>query len=297
MLNRPIVKNSILIGIPTIISAIGIIMTLNLFSSYKNLFIIATILLLIVFIIFLVYYGKQEEEIIKESDKLKTTITSLKKVLGINSKIVISIVSLLEDWNRNINKIANDIKKTGEANVKDWDYEKICTDICVSCKDAIVKFIGIEDDTDISVSLVKYYHLDNLDYVKMIAHSSPQTARPDVYDKEELLKDCMYQYARMIREGNRDIFVLENKEKIRQCFYKKNPETDLSKYNQYIAIPIICPHNKYLGILQIVAKYNLVIMNTDVELKKFGETYMTPFAELFVLAEKIEKGIFVKPIK
>ena len=44
----------------------------------------------------------------------------------------------------------------------------------------------------------------------MIAHSSPQTAKPDVYDKEELLQECMYQYAKMIREQKRTIFALEN---------------------------------------------------------------------------------------
>lgn len=297
MLNKPIIKNAILIGIPTIISAFGIIMTLDILDNYKNLFIISTVILLIIFISFLVYYGKQEDKTINENEKLKATISSINKVLGINSKIVVSFISLLENWNRDINKIANDIKKNGMANEKDWDYEKICTDICVSCKDSIIKFTEIDNDTDVSVSLIKYYNLDDNDYVKMVAHSSPQTAKPDVYDKEENLNECMYQYARMIRERNREIFVLESSEKIKQCFYKKKPETDLSKYSQYIAIPIICSKNKYLGILQITTKYNYTILNTEIELKKFSETYITPFVELLILVEKIEKGMFVKPIK
>lgn len=297
MLNKPIIKNAILIGIPTIISAIGIIMTLDILDNYKNLFIISTVILLIIFISFLVYYGRQEDKTIDENDKLKATISSINKVLGINSKIVISFVSLLENWNRDINKIANDIKKNGTANEKDWDYEKICTDICVSCKDSIIKFTEIDNDTDVSVSLIKYYNFDNNDYVKMVAHSSPQTAKPDVYDKEEKLNECMYQYARMIRERKRGIFVLENTEKIKQCFYTKKPETDLSKYSQYIAIPIICSKNKYLGILQITTKYNYTILDSEIALKKFSETYITPFVELLILVEKIEKGMFVRPVK
>lgn len=42
-----------------------------------------------------------------------------------------------------------------------------------------------------------------------------------------------------------DIFLL---------FYRKTPETNLSKYSQYIAIPVICSRNKYLGVLQITTK-------------------------------------------
>lgn len=295
-MNKPTVKNSILIGIPTLISALGIIMTLDILSTYKNLFIVSTFVLLIIFIIFIIYYGKQEEENSKENEKLKTTIESINKVLGINSKIVVSIVNLLENWNRDISKIANDIKKNGAANENDWDYEKICTDICISCKEAIIKFTQLDKDTDISVSFIKYYELGNNEFVKMIAHSSPQTAKPDIYDIEENLKDCMYQYARMIRDRNREIYVLENTEKIQQRFYKKKPETDLTKYSQYIAIPIICSKNKYLGIFQVTTKYNYIIMQSDVELKKFSETYLTPYVELLILVNKIEKGLFIKPI-
>ena len=36
-------------------------------------------------------------------------------------------------------------------------------------------------------------------------------------------------------------------------------------------------------------------MDTEVELLKFSETYLTPFVELLILTEKIEKGMFVKP--
>lgn len=293
-MNKPSVKNSILIGIPTIISALGIIMGLNILSSFKNLIIFGTIILLIIFILFLLYYSKQESETMDEITKLKNAIASTSKVLGINSKIVVSISDLLENWNRNINKIAYDIAKNGCANEKDWDYEKMCNDICVCCKDAISEFTKKDEKTDISVSLIKYY--SDSENIKMIAHSSPQTAKPDVYDIEESLEECKYQYARMIRDRNRDILVLEDTKKIQQNFYKKKPETDLTKYSQYIAIPVICSKNKYLGILQVTTKYDYKIMETDVELKKFGEIYLTPFVELFILIEKIEKGIFAKPI-
>ena len=36
-------------------------------------------------------------------------------------------------------------------------------------------------------------------------------------------------------------------------------------------------------------------METEVDLTKFSETYITPFVELLILVEKIHKGLFTKP--
>lgn len=308
-MDKPITKNIILIGIPTIISALGIIITYDSVEKFKNLFIYITLILLIFFIICVVYYGKLERKEQTECDNLKsknkelqnkieelmTTITSIKNLLNTNNRIVTSFVSIIEPWTNSINKIANDIKNRGKANEKDWDYEKICSDICVGCKDTIKQFIQNSNDTDISVGFIRYLTLEDKEYVKMIAHSSPPTAKPDIFDVQELLSDCNYQYAKLIKNKTRDIFVLENNEKIMQTFHRKHPDTDLSKYTQYIAVPILCSKNKSLGVLQITTKYGCEIMETSVDLKKFGETYITPFVELLVLVEKIQKGIFIKP--
>ena len=294
-MNRPWVKNVILVGIPAIISAIGIMMALDKFKKYNNIFILITILLLIIFLASLYYYSKQEKSNQDEIDELKSTILTTQKVIGINTKTIGSIVKLLESWNIDINKIANDILKNGFANEKDWNRDKIYNDICVCCRDSISEFTKLDDKTDISVSLIKYYCQDEKEYVKMVAHSSPQTAKPDIYDKELLLSECRYYFGKLIKDKNRNIMALENNIKIQQYFYRPKPETNLGKYNQYIAIPIICSKNKILGILQVTTKYNYIIMDTEVELLKFSETHLTPFVELLILTEKIEKGIFAKP--
>lgn len=296
-MNKPLIKNAILYGIPTIISAIGIIMALDKLKKYNYLFIFLTLLLLSIFFLSLLYYSKQEKSIQEEIDELKTTILTIRKVLGINSKTMGSIVKLLDSWNGDINKIANDILTKGFANEKDWNHDKIYNDICVCCKDSISEFTKLDDNTDISVSLIKCYYQNESEFVRMVAHSSPQTARPDIFDKEILLSDCNYYFGKLIKENNRDIKVLENNNKIQQYFYKPKPETDLSKYRQYIAMPIICSKNKILGILQVTTKYDYEIIPSKVDLMKFGENYLTPFVELLILTEKIEKGIFAKPNK
>lgn len=308
-MNNPYVKNLILIGIPTVISAMGIIMTSDKLNKYKDAFVFLTIGLLILLIVFVIYYAKMDKkeadecDLLKEKNKelrrqiddLMSTITSIKNLLNTNNCIVTSFVSIIEPWTSNINKIANDIKNRGKANEKDWDYEKICTDICIGCKNMIKQFIQITEDTDVSVGFIKYFYDGNDECVKMIAHSSPPTAKPDIFDEQELLSECNYQYARLIKSKTRNILALENNEKIRQCFYRKHSDTDLSKYTQYLAIPILCSKNKILGVLQVTTKYGCTIMGTEVDLKKFGEIYITPFIELLILTEKIQKGIFIKP--
>ena len=47
--------------------------------------------------------------------------------------------------------------------------------------------------------------------------------------------------------------------------------------------------------IENITKYGCKIMETEVDLKKFAETYITPFVELLVLVEKIQKGMFIKP--
>ena len=308
-MNKPVIKNLVIIGIPTLISTLGIIMTIEALSVFKNFFIYLTLGLLISFIVLVIYYAKLEkneqaefnklenknEELLADIDKLKTTITSITNLLNTNNAIVTSFVSIIEPWTTNINKIANDIRANGRANEKDWDYEKICTDICVGCRNTIKQFSPDSNDTDIAVGFVKFYTENEKEYVKMVAHSSPQTAKPDIFDVQESLTECNYQYAKLIREKTRNIFALESTERIKQCFYKKHPETDLEKYTQYIAIPILCSKNKSLGVLQVTTKYGHKIMDSEIDLRIFGETYITPFVELLILVEKIQKGLFMKP--
>lgn len=62
-MDKPLIKNAILVGIPTIISAMGIIMALDKLKNYSNIFIIITLLLLIIFLFSLYYYSKKENRI------------------------------------------------------------------------------------------------------------------------------------------------------------------------------------------------------------------------------------------
>lgn len=301
-MNRPVIKSLIIYAIPGLLSVIGIILSLEELKRYKYILISAAIVLLVLYVFSMIFYTKEEkekekayQELCNENIELKATIESIETLLNTNNSIITSFVTLINPWHSKINKIANDICLNGKVNENDWDYANICSNICVACNSAIKQFASIENDNFISVSFIKYIKRDQEDYVKMIAHSSFSVSQPDVFEVEETLSDCRYQYAVLIREKRKDAFILENNEKIRHVFYKKHDTTDLSKYSQYIAIPVYCTKNRILGVLQITTKYSVQIMDTEVKLRSFSETYVTPFVQLLILVEKIQKGLFIQP--
>lgn len=81
LMNKPVIKNLLLIGIPTLISGLGIIMTSDALSGYKDWFIIITVVLLIIFIAFVVYYARVDKKEQNEILILKETNDELQKKL------------------------------------------------------------------------------------------------------------------------------------------------------------------------------------------------------------------------
>lgn len=86
-----------------------------------------------------------------------------------------------------------------------------------------------------------------------------------------------------------------NNEEILKIFNRITRNTDLSKYCQYIALPIYCTSNKLLGVFQVVTKYDYIIESERVDLLKFVEEKLIPYSNLIVLVDKINKGLYVNP--
>lgn len=306
---KPTTKNLILLGIPVILSVLSLF--INIVAKVGKIIIIVSIIIILSFYIFsIIIYGKKEkndkkmlQEIIDSDNSNKAKLASVGKILNTRVNIINYTAGTMETWSKRINQIAYDISKGNTPNQSDWKLEEIYEGICCGCKSMIQTFIEtkiidnnieINDNDNISVGFIKYYIRNGTKYVKMIAHSSLQNARPDIFGKEETLDECIYQYARLINKKTNEIIAYENNEKIRENFSKKNENTDLSKYSQYIALPIVCSNNRILGVLQITAKHNYIIMDSEDELKLFSRTFVTPFTELIMLAEKIQKGLFAK---
>lgn len=294
-----------LIGIPTVISTIGCIISLlpSVSSEVKNTLIIIIIFSMLVHIIFVLLFSTQDSKIYEEFDNLENENKKLTTILAhiennlITSKFTITTISeMSEQWAKNINSFSNTVTFNQKISDKSWDKIKYFDSICLQCKNMIKQYCSNNDGSKVSVGFVICKENENGEkYVHMISHSNPESTRPKACKGEEKLSECIYHYAELIRDDYTDIEVAVNNEEVRRIFKNTSRNTDLSKYTQYIAIPVYCTSNKLLGIFQIVTKYDYIIEQSKIELLKFAEENIIPFSNLIVLVDKISKSLYMNP--
>lgn len=296
-------KNTILISLPSLISVIGVVISIIDNQTLKVGLIIFSLFLMISLIIAVVYFGNQEDKVYTEIQSLKNQNIELTSILAHMENdyktsifTVTSFSNLAEKWAKNINSFANNIKSNGSISDKAWDKIKLMDSICLQCKAMIQRYCNDYDDSKISVGFILYKKDDKgEEWVHMISHSNLQSTRPRACKKETKLSDCIYHYADLIKEGLSDIEIAVNNEEIQRIFKKVSINTQLDKYTQYIAIPVYCSSNKLLGIFQIVTKYNCYIEKTNTGLIKFATTNVLPYSNLITLIDKIYKGLYISP--
>ncbi|EGC75472.1 hypothetical protein HMPREF0490_00670 [Lachnospiraceae bacterium 6_1_37FAA] len=300
---KPWFKNTILISIPTIISCIGIFISFVNNNVLKAVFCTVSVFLMFCLIIAVLFYGNQESkasEIIYEmnqkNNQLNLILNELDRYKNTCSYSVGMFSSISEKWALNINSFANEVIQNGKAPKKCWDRYKIFDDICSYCRDMIITYTGIDDTSKISVGFIYYWEDENREkWIHMVAHSNPSSTRPRSCKNIEPLEKSSYHYANLIKDNLSDIEIAINNEEIQRIFNKVSIDTDLSKYTQYIAIPVYCTSNKMLGIFQVITKYNYIINTDRIKLRKFAEENIVPYSNLIVLADKINKGLYVNP--
>lgn len=299
-------RNSILIILPTLISAIGVIISLNvsIAEKYSGLIIFVIAVTMLVLIGFVFFFSKQDETIYeayqnvqKEKESLATILAHMENNIKTHKFTITAFSEMTEKFAKNIHSFANTVLVNQQVSDKNWDKTKYFDLICVQCKNMIREYGNSSDGTKISVGFIRCTENDGEKYVRMIAHSNPESTRPNACKKEERLLDSSYYYAELIKSGCSDIEVATCNEEIRRRFNNTSKTTDLSKYTQYIAIPVYCTSNKLLGIFQIVTKYDYYIEKDKVRLLKFAEESIIPFSNLIVLVDKIDKGLYLNPKK
>lgn len=303
-------KNTILISIPTIISTIGVIISLLKNQTAKNTLCVVSVFLMICLALAVFFFSHHEDEIYERNKELENELKKLeeeqKKLTAILAHMenlyktsiftIASFSELSEVWAKSINAFANNVLSSGKVSSKAWNSTKYFDSICAQCKNMIMKYCNNDDSSKVSVSFVSYYQDDAGDkWVHMIAHSNPESTRPNACKGKQKLSECTYHYAELIREDLSDIEVAVNNEEIRRIFKRISKNTDLSKYTQYIAIPIYCTSQKLLGIFQIVTKYDYIIENDAVHLLGFATESLIPYSNLIVLVDKINKGLYASP--
>lgn len=126
-------------------------------------------------------------------------------------------------------------------------------------------------------SIRKYYQM--IGRKSNYSISSPKSLRNFITEEEA--KD--YYYKKIFDESKHSYRILPKKKDIDREF-KNSKDLD---YSQYVGIPIFCK-DRIIAILQIVAYDNSVISREKKELRSICDNYLTTFANLFLLSDKIE---------
>lgn len=298
-------KNTILISIPTIISAFGIMISIFNNIIFITVSICIIIVLLIVLICSVVYYGNEEERIYDNMNKLQEKSEQLTSILAhmendyktVTSE-VLAFSGMFEKWAGIINSFANNIKVNGYVSDKAWNKIKITDSICVSTKNMIQQYCNNFNNANISVGYISYTKDQNdEEWIHMVSHSSGMSLRPNACKCEVKLSECIYHYADLIRDKLSDIEIAMNNEEILRIFKKVSVTSDLSKYTQYIAIPLYCKSGKLLGIFQIVTKYGYIIETDRNKMREFVTDAIIPFSNMIILTDKIYKGLYINPVQ
>lgn len=299
-------RNIILIAIPTVISAMGVVISLFVVpDSIKNVLVLLIVILTLVLIGFVLFFSKQDDNFYEEYEKLSeenksltTILAHMENLVKTNKFTITTFSEMSEKWSKNINAFSNNILVNNRVSNKSWDKVKYYDMVCLQCKKMIMQYCNNVDATKVSVGFVSYREDANGEkYIHMISHSSPEATRPNACKKEEKLMESQYYYADLIKDEYSDVDVATNNEEIRRRFRKISKNTILSKYTQYIAIPVYCTSDKLLGIFQVVTKYDYIIESDKVELLKFAEESVVPYSNLIVLIDKINKGLYINPGK
>lgn len=296
-------KNTILISIPTLISFLGIIISFAN-KTIKIILIVSSVFLVLCLIFAVVFFSNQEDKLYKEynelcdkNEKLTSILAHMENNYKMNTFTISVFSEYAEKWAKNINSFAKNVITNGHVSNKAWDSIKFFDSVCLNCRNMIEQYCNDFDNSKVSVSFVSCkIDSNNEQWVHMVAHSNPESTRPKACKDEQKLSECIYHYADLIKNGYSDIEIAINNEEIQRIFKKISIDTDLSKYTQYIAIPIYCNSRKLLGIFQVVTKYNYIIEKDRVKLLEFTTKNIIPYSNLILLIEKINKGLYVSPI-
>lgn len=296
-------KNTILITIPSLISFLGILIAIDNNDIIKTVSIVSSIFLMVCLIFAVIYFSNQDDKLYNDYNLLKDDNLKLSSILAHmenNYKMSTFTVSVFseytEKWAKNINSFSKNVISNGYISDKAWDSIKFYDSICSNCRSMIEQYCNDYDNSKISVSFVLYkIDENNIEWVHMVAHSNPESTRPNACKDEQKLSECIYHYGDLIKNRHSDIEIAINNEEIRRIFHMISVNTDLSKYTQYIAIPIYCNSKKLLGIFQIVTKYNYIIEDDRIKLLKFVTDNIIPYSNMILLVDKINKGLYVSP--
>lgn len=261
-------------------------------STTRSSVLYNAIVLTIIHILAIIHYCVLDNK----EEKTRSAMDYQKKFKNCNKKL-----SAAEDLLNNTESIvANNAdilydvilaKRSGEhSSVKDMHFlqdkaDVICTTVFNFIKEIAkkgtyfaVSIMFLEKKIDTDRNITKEYQMvgRHTNYAK----SAPKSYRHFVSESEA---QGSYYYKIFNDSKRSPYYILASPEEIKESF---QDSSDLA-YSQYIGIPIFCK-DKIVAVLQIVAYQKSRIAESVEEMQLLCDNYLTLFANLFLLSDKIE---------
>lgn len=251
-------------------------------SVISCVLIITIVLLLASDILLTIAYAKREENL----EEMQCQIEKQEKTFLYLSETFNDLGSEFMRSSEKIYKVIKNAKDTGQIRLDSWNKCNFYDFICDSLHEYICKIAEKGDDFSVSIITKDTSGKSNMFF--MISRSRKSKGTPKIYNKEIYEKNAKKYFYWKLFDLNNSEFVILNKEEIQKNFFFSN-ETDIAKYNQYIGIPIYCPGNNMIALLQIIAHKDCIIYSDKDKLGKLIENIGMVYSNFALLGDKIEK--------
>lgn len=282
---------SIFTGILTSVICNGDILT------HPNLFrlsMIMIIVLLLFDVLLTIAYAKREESIEEkqlEINEQKDLVQKHQKAFSSLSETFNDLGSEFMRSSEKIYEVTKNAQNTGQIRLDSWNKRNFYDFICDSLHEYICKIAEIGDD--FSVSIITKHKKEKSNVYFMMSRSRKSKGTPKIYNKEIYEKNAKKYFYGKLFNLNSSEFVILDKEEIQKKFFFDN-ESDKAKYNQYIGIPIYCPGNNMIALLQIIAHNDCIICSDKDNLRALTENIGIVYSNFALLGDKIEKVFLIK---
>ncbi len=292
-LNKPWIKNLILSVMVIIIG--GICSALGGWDFEHDKYIIYKIIVLvivsIIYITALIYYSVQEVNLNKTNRIVKGQNEAFEAAMS-------GFISICTQSVTDINSIIHEIISDGVIDLKKWSLDKASLLVCDNIYNLLCRLNGESKEFEVVyVRLIEGEGQENI--ICMCGFSNRDKKKPSVFAKKRCFEDEHGYYDAMLFKENRDeIIIINGHEQINRKFtYSKRSrdESDLRKYNQYIAIPVFCNNEKMVGLLEIVCFHKTSLADTEDQLRDIASKYLVPYSYFILLLHKLEKGLLAVP--
>ena len=216
------------------------------------------------------------DKISLENNVLKGELTSLSNVFSSNAE--------------SINKVAHEIEASGKYLAELWNYSDACDKLCDVVRQTLNKVAeeGDQFAVEFCASIQKPPKSRQKSPIKVLGYSQKDGERTTIFFKPNIPKK--FYSAKLFAEKSHDPVILSTPSEIEKHFY-----TPKGRYEQYIAIPVFCESEKMVGLIELIAFKGCKISSSEANLSKIVETFFKPYSSLFLLLNKIEKGMTAHP--